>query len=136
MVYADDATGAGSFERLRQWWDQVECLGPTFGYYPNGAKTYLNVKEEHEIKAKALFADTDVHITINGKRHLHVGAALGFARRAPPRVRTAYWLSQRHTHVSHKVGTGISGPRFILLSNNRLLLHVDLTYIVTIGIIQ
>ena len=31
--------------------------------------------EEHENKAKALFADTDVHITINGKRHL--GTALG-----------------------------------------------------------
>ena len=73
--YADDATGAGPCEKLREWWDQVEHLGPTFGYYPNAAKTYLIVKEEHENKAKALFADTDVHITINGKRHL--GAALG-----------------------------------------------------------
>ena len=67
--FADDATGAGSCENLRQWWDQIEHLGPTFGYHPNGAKTYLIVKEEHENKAKALFADTDVHITINGKRH-------------------------------------------------------------------
>ena len=33
------------------------------------------VKEEHETKAKALSADTDVNITNNGKRHL--GAALG-----------------------------------------------------------
>ena len=73
--YADDATGAGTCDKLRQWWDQVECLGPTFGYYPNSAKTYLIVKEEFETKAKALFADTDVNITINGKRHL--GAALG-----------------------------------------------------------
>ena len=71
--FADEATGAGSCENLRQWWDQIEHLGPTFGYHPNGAKTYLIVKEEHENKAKALFADTDVHITINGKRHL--GAA-------------------------------------------------------------
>ena len=74
--FADDATGAGSCENLRQWWDQIDHLGPTyFGYHPNGAKTYLIVKEEHEKKAKARFADTDVHITINGKRHL--GAALG-----------------------------------------------------------
>ena len=73
--YADDATGAGSCEGLRQWWDQIERLGPTFGYHPNAVKTYLIIKEEHDNKAKALFADTDVHITINGKRHL--GAALG-----------------------------------------------------------
>ena len=51
-----------------------EHLGPTCGYYPNGAKTYLIVKE-YESKAKALFADTNVHITIKGKRHL--GAVLG-----------------------------------------------------------
>ena len=50
-------------------------LGPTYGYHPNSSKTYLIVKEEHESKAKELFADTDVHITINGKRHL--GAAIG-----------------------------------------------------------
>ena len=73
--YADDATGAGSCDELRQWWHQVEHLGPTYGYYPNSAKTYLIVKEEHEDKAKTIFADTDVHITTNGKRHL--GAALG-----------------------------------------------------------
>ena len=64
--YADDATGAGSCEGLRQWWDQIERLGLTFGYHPNAVKTYLIIKEEHENKAKALFADTDVHITING----------------------------------------------------------------------
>ena len=73
--FADDATGAGSCESLRQWWDQVERVGPTFGYYPNSTKTYLIVKEEHENKAKALFANTDVHITTHGKWHL--GAALG-----------------------------------------------------------
>ena len=43
---------------------------PLAAYYPNSAKTYLIVKEEHEHKAKALFADTNVHVTINGKRHL------------------------------------------------------------------
>ena len=73
--YADDATGAGSCEKLRHWWDEIVRLGPAYGYHPNSSKTYLIVKEEHENKAKELFADTDVHITINGKRHL--GAALG-----------------------------------------------------------
>ena len=73
--YADDATGAGSCEKLRHWWDEIVHLGPAYGYHPNSSKTYLIVKEEHESKAKELFADTDVHITINGKRHL--GAAIG-----------------------------------------------------------
>ena len=73
--YADDATGAGSCEKLRHWWDEIVRLGPAYGYHPNSSKTYLIVKEEHESKAKELFADTDVHITINGKRHL--GAAIG-----------------------------------------------------------
>ena len=36
--YADDATGAGMCDKLRQWWDQVERLGPTLGYYPNSVK--------------------------------------------------------------------------------------------------
>ena len=73
--YADDATSSGSCSDLRAWWDQLQKLGPIFDYHPNSSKTYLVVKEEHEEKAKALFADTNVHITIHGKRHL--GAALG-----------------------------------------------------------
>ena len=73
--YADDTTSSGSCSDLRTWWDQLQKLGPIFGYHPNSSKTYLVVKEEHEEKAKALFADTNVHITIHGKRHL--GTALG-----------------------------------------------------------
>ena len=73
--YADDATSAGSCLDLRTWWGEVQQYGPLFGYYPNSSKTYLVVKEEHEQNAKALFADTNVHITIHGKCHL--GAALG-----------------------------------------------------------
>ena len=73
--YADDATGASTCRDLRAWWDDLSDQGPTFGYHPNASKTYLVVKQEHEVHATQLFADTDVHITIHGKRHL--GAALG-----------------------------------------------------------
>ena len=73
--YADDATGVGYCEKLRQWWDNVEHSGPLFSYYPNGAKTHLIVKEDYVSKAKDIFADTKVHITTDGMRHL--GAALG-----------------------------------------------------------
>ena len=73
--YADDSTLVGSCEKLRQWWDNVECSGPLFGYYPNGAETYPIVKEKYVSKAKDLFADTEVHITTDGMHHF--GAALG-----------------------------------------------------------
>ena len=41
----------------------------------NAKKTWLIVKEEHYNKAQNLFSDTEVQITIEGKRHL--GAPLG-----------------------------------------------------------
>ena len=73
--YADDTTSASTCRSLRTWWDDLSELGPMVGYNPNGSKTYLVVKEDHEESAVQLFADTDVHVTTNGKRHL--GAALG-----------------------------------------------------------
>ena len=50
--YADDATGAGSCEKLRHLWDEIMRLGPAYGYHPKSSKTFLVVKEEHESKAK------------------------------------------------------------------------------------
>lgn len=73
--YADDATSASTCSSLRAWWDHISEIGPLFGYYPNGSKTYLVVKPDHGEHASRLFADTDVHVTTYGKRHL--GAALG-----------------------------------------------------------
>ena len=73
--FADDATSAASCNKLKTWWDDLTVLGSTFGYYPNGSKTHLIVKPEHEETARQLFTDTDVNISIEGKRHL--GAALG-----------------------------------------------------------
>ena len=68
-------TGAGTCESLRKFWDNLLTLGTGYGYYPNGSKTHLVVKPEHIVKARELFADTDVNITTEGKRHL--GAAIG-----------------------------------------------------------
>ena len=60
---------------LRSWWNELAHHGPSFGYHPNASKTYLVIKQEYEEPAKEAFADTDVHMTTHGKRHL--GAALG-----------------------------------------------------------
>jgi hypothetical protein len=73
--FADDATAASKCHRLRSWWDDLVKLGPSFGYYPKASKTFLVVKGEYVHIAEQAFADTEVNITTQGKRHL--GAAVG-----------------------------------------------------------
>ena len=73
--YADDATGAGTCDDLKKWWDSLQAHGARYGYHPNAAKTNLVVKVEHAARARELFAGTGINITTEGKRHL--GAAVG-----------------------------------------------------------
>ena len=72
---ADDATATGSMETLLTWWDDLVSYGPQYGYHVNASKTWLITKGEHHAEAAALFQDTSVNITTDGKPHL--GAALG-----------------------------------------------------------
>ena len=60
---------------LKQWWDLLLLFGPYFGYFPNGARSWLIVKEGVEDTARKLFADSDVHITTDGHRYL--GGVIG-----------------------------------------------------------
>ena len=73
--YADDATATGSMETLRTWWDDLVSYDPQYGYHVNASKTWLITKGEHHAEAAALFQDTSVNITTDGKPNL--GAALG-----------------------------------------------------------
>ena len=73
--YADDASGVGSVNHLREWWDKISSIGPNFGYFANASKSWLVTKEDHFSKATAAFADTDVKITKDGRPYL--GAAIG-----------------------------------------------------------
>ena len=73
--YADDASAGGTLRHIRQWWDLFSAAGPDFGYFANSTKSWLMVKEQHLEEAKRIFAETGIHITCEGKRHL--GAALG-----------------------------------------------------------
>ncbi len=70
--YADDATGAGSWDDLRVFWDNLQQHGTGYGYHPNAIKTHLI---EYADKASVLFAGTGVNVTAEGKRRL--GAAIG-----------------------------------------------------------
>ena len=73
--YADDATGAGTCDDLKTFWDCFQLHGASYGYHPNAIKTHLVVKAEHAVKARELFEGSGVNVTTDGKRHL--GAAIG-----------------------------------------------------------
>ena len=44
--FADDTSGARVLKGLRQWWNAITSIGPSFGYHPNAAKTCLVIREE------------------------------------------------------------------------------------------
>ena len=84
--YADDATASGTIEDLRDWWDQISKDGPAFGYHANASKTWLVTKPSFLTKATAVFSNTDVKVTSEGRPHL--GAALGTREYTENYVRT------------------------------------------------
>ena len=65
--YANDATGAGTCDDLRMFWDSLQTHGAGYGYHPNATKTHLVVKAEHAERARELFAGTGINITTEGK---------------------------------------------------------------------
>ena len=75
IAYADDLTGGGKLNELKQWLDVILQKGPLFGYNAEPSKSWLVVKEEKLEEAKAVFAETSVNITSKGKKHL--GAVVG-----------------------------------------------------------
>ena len=68
-LYADDATAAGKIKN-RDWWNGLVRLGPNFGYNVNPSKTHLITKERYISTATAVFGETQVKITTEGKPHL------------------------------------------------------------------
>ena len=61
--YTDDATCAGSLEELRKWWDGLNEMGPSLGYYLNAKKCWLVTKPEKENEAMEVFGDTAIKIS-------------------------------------------------------------------------
>ena len=49
-AYADNLTAAVTIMRLRNWWETLCRLGPKFGYFPEGSKSWLIVKEKEVSK--------------------------------------------------------------------------------------
>ena len=73
---ADDATGAGTLHKLREWWAQVIVEGEKYGYFVKPSKSWLILKDANrKEEAELLFKECPINITTSGKRHL--GATLG-----------------------------------------------------------
>ena len=77
IAFADDFTGIGTIEALREWWNLILEFGPLIGYFPNAKKSVLIVKQEYYEQAMTIFADTEIEITTEGSKHL--GACIGNA---------------------------------------------------------
>ena len=75
MLVCHDATGSGTLENVKRWWDELSSSGPALGYFPNAKKCWLITKPEKEEEARAVFGATAIKITTEG--HKHLGAALG-----------------------------------------------------------
>ena len=75
--YADDIFGGGTIEGLKCMWDSIEKWGPEYGYFQQASKSWLIVKPQYVVKARKIFENTGVQITIEGKKHL--GAVIGSA---------------------------------------------------------
>ena len=73
--YADDASASGKMDGLRAWWDKITELGPEYGYFPNPAKTWLVVKEEHLEATQNMFEGPGIQLTMQGRQYL--GAPIG-----------------------------------------------------------
>ena len=77
LWYADDASASGHLVSIREWWDKLKSLGPSFGYHVNASKTWLVTKECHLSEAKEIFQDAEIGITSQGRPYL--GTAIGSA---------------------------------------------------------
>jgi len=73
--FADDAGAGAKLRALRQWWDLLVQVGPSFGYHPNASKTWLVVKPDHLQEARVVFDGSGVQITAEGRPYL--GAPIG-----------------------------------------------------------
>ena len=73
---ADDATGAGNLQDLKEWWDLIRAEGIKYGYYVKPSKSWIVLKNPEKLnECQEIFESSPINITVEGKRHL--GAAIG-----------------------------------------------------------
>ena len=70
VAFADDFTVAGKISSIKDYQSQLTSTGPKYGYFPKASKSYLILKEDQLPNATTLFDNSNVNITVEGKRHL------------------------------------------------------------------
>ena len=75
VALADDFTYAGKLSSIKNYWGQLTSIGPKYGYFPKTSKSYHIVKEDQLTNATVLFDNSNLNITVDGKRHF--GAIVG-----------------------------------------------------------
>ena len=61
--YADDASACGYLKDLKDWFVQLQHVGPSFGYYPEPTKCVLVVNRDYTPLAHQIFNSFGVEIT-------------------------------------------------------------------------
>ena len=75
VAFADDFTVPGKLSSIKDCWSQLTSIDPKYGYFPKASKSYLIVKEGQLPNATTLFDNSNINITVKGKRLL--GAIIG-----------------------------------------------------------
>ena len=68
--YADDSGGAGSLQRVRPLWEELQAVGAAYCYHTNTAKTLLLVNSKKMDEASQQFHGTDIRIVVGCSMHL------------------------------------------------------------------
>ena len=95
--YGNDAAACDSLSRLRQLWDLLTEISPSYGYFPNALKTHLLVKPEFVHDASVLFADTSITISSDGHRYL--GSVIGIDQFASSYVKEQVFVGSKNYNV-------------------------------------
>ena len=90
--YADDASACGKLLHLRQWFDLLLEVGPSFGYFPNPQKSSIVVGPGFQSAAEDLFGSLGVEVVCG---HRFLGGFLGDAS-----TREAFVLGKVNQWVS------------------------------------
>ena len=73
--YADDANATGDLSSLRQFFDILTVIGPSYGYHVNPTKCWLVVSPGKIQEARTIFDGLPINITDEG--HQLLGSAIG-----------------------------------------------------------
>ena len=75
----------------------LEGIGPNYGYFPNGSKTFIVVKPELVETANEIFQGTGISISTEGRRYL--GGAIGITSFSNQRIdqKVREWVEEIKT---------------------------------------